>query len=69
MELEWEQGRQPAHTAAALAGAFLGAALGADCFLAADHLQIKTTPFFLQAVSRVLPASSVLPVFPANTPL
>ena len=29
MELEWEQGRQPAHTAAAL---------GADCFLAADHL-------------------------------
>ena len=38
MELEWEQGRQPAHTAAALAGAFLGAALGADCFLAADHL-------------------------------
>ncbi len=36
MELEWEQGRQPAHTAAALAGAFLGAALGADCFLAAD---------------------------------
>ena len=30
MELEWEQGRQPAHTAAALAGAFLGAALGAD---------------------------------------
>lgn len=32
MELEWEQGRQPAHTAAALAGAFLGAALGADCF-------------------------------------
>ncbi len=38
MELEWEQGRQPAHTAAALAGAFLGAALGADCFLAAAHL-------------------------------
>ncbi len=26
MELEWEQGRQPAHTAAALAGAFLGGA-------------------------------------------
>lgn len=38
MELEWEQGRQPAHTAAALAGAFLGAALGADCFLAANYL-------------------------------
>lgn len=38
MELEWEQGRQPAHTAAALAGAFLGTALGADCFLAADYL-------------------------------
>ena len=38
MELEWEQGRQSAHTAAALAGAFLGAALGADCFLAANHM-------------------------------
>ena len=38
MELEWEQGQQPARTAAALAGAFLGAALGADCFLAAAHL-------------------------------
>lgn len=38
MELEWEQGQQPARTAAALAGAFLGAALGADCFLAAEHL-------------------------------
>ena len=38
MELEWEQGRQSSRTAAALAGAFLGAALGADCFLAADHL-------------------------------
>lgn len=38
MELEWEQGRQSTCTAAALAGAFLGAALGADCFLAAAHL-------------------------------
>ena len=38
MELEWEQGRQSSRTAAALAGAFLGAALGADCFLAAAHL-------------------------------
>lgn len=38
MELEWEQGRQSTHTAAALAGAFLGAALGADCFLAAYRL-------------------------------
>ena len=38
MELEWEQERQSAHTAAALAGAFLGAALGADCFLAINHL-------------------------------
>ena len=38
MELEWEQGRRSPHTAAALAGAFLGAALGADCFLAADYL-------------------------------
>ena len=38
MELEWEQGQQPARTAAALAGAFLGGALGADCFLAAAHL-------------------------------
>ena len=38
MELEWEQGRQSSRTAAALAGAFLGAALGADCFLAAEHL-------------------------------
>lgn len=31
MELEWEQGRQSTCTAAALAGAFLGTALGADC--------------------------------------
>ena len=38
MELEWEQGRQSSRTAAALAGAFLGAALGADCFLAANYL-------------------------------
>ena len=38
MELEWEQGRQSSRTAAALAGAFLGGALGADCFLAAAHL-------------------------------
>lgn len=38
MELEWEQERQSAHTSAALAGAFLGAALGADCFLAINHL-------------------------------
>ena len=38
MELEWEQEQQPAHTAASLAGAFLGAALGADCFLAINHL-------------------------------
>lgn len=38
MELEWEQERQSSHTAAALVGAFLGAALGADCFLAAAHL-------------------------------
>lgn len=38
MELEWEQDRQPAHTAAALVGSFLGAVLGADCFLAADYL-------------------------------
>ena len=38
MELEWEQERQSTCTAVALAGAFLGAALGADCFLAADHL-------------------------------
>ena len=38
MELEWEQERPSFHTAAALAGAFLGAALGADCFLAAEHL-------------------------------
>ena len=38
MELEWEQGQQSSHTAAALAGAFLGAALGADCFLAANYL-------------------------------
>ena len=38
MELEWERGRQSSHTAAALAGAFLGAALGADCFLAVNHL-------------------------------
>lgn len=38
MELEWEQGRQSSPTAGALAGAFLGTALGADCFLAAAHL-------------------------------
>ena len=38
MELEWDQERQSAGTAAALAGAFLGAALGADCFLAINHL-------------------------------
>lgn len=38
MELEWEQGKQSSHTAAALAGAFLGAALGAGCFLAANQL-------------------------------
>ena len=38
MEWEWEQERQSAHTTAALAGAFLGAALGADCFLAINHL-------------------------------
>ena len=38
MELEWEQERQSAHAAAVLAGAFLGGALGADCFLAINHL-------------------------------
>ena len=38
MELEWEQERQSVPAAAALAGAFLGAALGANCFLAAEHL-------------------------------
>lgn len=38
MELEWERESRTSHTAAALAGAFLGAALGADCFLAAQQL-------------------------------
>ena len=38
MELEWEQEQQSGHTAAVLAGAFLGAALGTDCFLAINHL-------------------------------
>ena len=38
MELEWEQERQSTCTAVALAGAFLGAALGETDFLAAEHL-------------------------------
>lgn len=36
--MEWEQGGRTSHTAAAFAGAFLGAALGADCFLAVQQL-------------------------------
>jgi len=37
MELEWEQGQESSHIAAALTGAVLGAALGSDCFLAAGQ--------------------------------
>jgi len=38
MNLEWEQRRESSHIAAVLIGATLGAALGADCFLAARQL-------------------------------
>ena len=37
MELDWEREGRPSH-AAAVAGAFLGGALGADCFLAVGEL-------------------------------
>lgn len=38
MELEWEREKQSSHILPALIGAFLGAALGADCFLAVAQL-------------------------------
>lgn len=44
MELDWEREGRPSH-AAAVAGAFLGGALGADCFLAVG--QLTGLPAFL----------------------
>lgn len=37
MELDWEQERNTTHTTSTIFGAFLGAVLGANCFLAVEH--------------------------------